>query len=164
MIQAVVDDLAFLEAQAVLRPADAALEPVTASAVRLDRHAGPAFALQRRVSTPLEAGAAVVTGAGELAADYVLHVVIQDPDTLTTRETVRRALVSAWERCAEWGIRTVAAAPVGAGAGLLDVEEAAELMAATFPSGAGCPEALTIVLERADDLAMVEAVLRRRTG
>ena len=164
MIQAVVDDLAFLEAQAVLRPADAALEPVTASAVRLDRHAGPAFAAQRRVSTPLEAGAAVVTGAGELAADYVLHVVIQDPDTLTTRETVRRALVSAWERCAEWGIRTVAAAPVGAGAGLLDVEEAAELMAATFPAAGGCPEALTIVLERADDLAMVEAVLRRRTG
>jgi O-acetyl-ADP-ribose deacetylase (regulator of RNase III) len=164
VIQAVVDDLAFLEAQAVLRPADASLEPVTASAVRLDRQAGPAFALQRRVSTPLEAGAAVITGAGDLAADYVLHVVIQDPETLTTRETVRRALVSAWERCSEWGIATVASAPVGAGAGLLDIEEAAELMAATFPAGVACPGALTIVLERDEDRAMVDAVLRRRPG
>ena len=164
MIQAVVDDLAFLEAEAVLRPADASLEPVTASAVRLDRQAGPAFAAQRRASTPLEAGAAVITGAGELAADYVLHVIIQDPETLTTRETVRRALVSAWERCAEWGIRTVASAPVGAGAGLLDIEEAAELMAETFPAAATCPASLTIVLERAEDRDMVDAVLRRRGG
>jgi O-acetyl-ADP-ribose deacetylase (regulator of RNase III) len=164
VIQAVVDDLAFLEAEAVLRPADASLEPVTASAVRLDRQAGPAFAAQRRVSTPLEAGAAVITGAGDLAADYVLHVIIQDPETLTTRETVRRALVSAWERCAEWGIHTVASAPVGAGAGLLDIEEAAELMAATFPPAAACPASLTIVLEREEDRAMVEAVLRRRGG
>jgi O-acetyl-ADP-ribose deacetylase (regulator of RNase III) len=164
VIQAVVDDLAFLEAEAVLRPADASLEPVTASAVRLDRQAGPAFAAQRRVSTPLEAGAAVITGAGDLAADYVLHVIIQDSETLTTRETVRRALVSAWERCAEWGIHTVASTPVGAGAGLLDIEEAAELMAATFPPAADCPASLTIVLEREEDRAMVEAVLRRRGG
>jgi O-acetyl-ADP-ribose deacetylase (regulator of RNase III) len=135
---------------------------VTASAVRLDRQAGAAFAAQRRVSTPLEAGAAVITGAGELAADYVLHVIIQDPETLTTRETVRRALVSAWERCAEWGIRTVASTPVGAGAGLLDIEEAVELMAATFPAAAACPGSLIIVLEREEDRAMVEAVLRRR--
>ncbi|MGE5927587.1 MAG: macro domain-containing protein [Gemmatimonadota bacterium] len=164
MIQAVVDDLAFLEAEAVLRPADASLHPVTAAAVRLDRQAGAAFAAQRRVSTPLEAGAAVVTGAGDLAADYVLHVIIQDPETLTTRETVRRALVSAWERCAEWGIRSVASTPVGAGAGLLDVEEATELMAATFPAAADCPASLTIVLERDEDRVMVEAVLRRRSA
>src|SRR5690606_33264355 len=52
VIHAVVDDLAFFEAQAVLRPADASLEPVTAAAVRLDRLAGPKFAGQRRISTP----------------------------------------------------------------------------------------------------------------
>ncbi|HEX6643155.1 MAG TPA: macro domain-containing protein [Gemmatimonadales bacterium] len=164
MIQAVVDDLAFVEAEAVLRPAGASLEPVSGAAVRLDRQAGDAFAAQRRVSTPLEAGAAVVTGAGDLAADYVLHVIIQDPETLTTRETVRRALLSAWERCAEWGIRTVAAGPVGAGAGLLDVEGAVELMAETFPAGSGCPEHLMIVLDRAEDRDLADAVLRRGAG
>jgi O-acetyl-ADP-ribose deacetylase (regulator of RNase III) len=164
VIQAVVDDLAFVEAEAVLRPAGASLEPVSGAAVRLDRQAGDAFAAQRRVSTPLEAGAAVVTGAGDLTADYVLHVIIQDPDTLTTRETVRRALLSAWERCAEWGIRSVAAGPLGAGAGLLDVEGAVELMVETFPDGGALPERLIIVLERDEDCDLANAVLRRRAG
>jgi len=163
VIHAVVEDLAFIEAQAVLRPADASLEPVTPAAVRLDRLAGPKFAGQRRIRTPLEAGAAVVTGAGDLTADYVLHVIIQDPTTLTTRDTVRRALLSAWQRCAEWGIASVAAAPVGAGAGLLDLEDAAELMAETFPAGGAAPATLTIVLEREDQRTMIEAVLRRHS-
>jgi O-acetyl-ADP-ribose deacetylase (regulator of RNase III) len=110
---------------------------------------------------PLEAGAAVITGSGELAAPYVLHVIIQDAQTLTTRDTVRRALTSAWQQAAEWGLASVAASPVGAGAGLLDVEEAAELMTATFPRDGAVLQQLTIVVEREDDLAVVEAAIRR---
>ena len=161
MIRAVVDDLAFIEADAVLRPADASLEPVTAAAVRLDRQAGPRFAEQRRISTPLEAGAAVITGGGELPAGYVLHVIIQDAQTLSTRDTVRRALLAAWQQAAEWGLGSLAASPLGAGAGLLGIEDAAELMSETFPRGAQHPRELTIVVERDEDLAPVEAAIRR---
>ena len=163
MIRVVVDDLAFLQVDAVLRPSDASLEPVTASGVRLDRQAGAGFAAQRRVGAPLEAGAAVVTGAGELAAPLVVHVVIQDPDSSAGRETVRRALVSAWQRATEWQLESLAAPPIGAGAGLLAVEEAALLMAETFPSGRDFPRELAIVVEREDDRVTVEAALRRRT-
>ena len=161
MIRAIVDDLAFIEADAVLRPADASLEPVTAAAVRLDRQAGPRFAEQRRLTFPLEAGAAVITPAGDLTAGYVLHVVIQDPQTLTTRDTVRRALLAAWQQAAEWGLGAIAAAPVGAGAGLLDVEDAVELTSETFPRDASHPGRLTIVVDRAEDLAPAEAAIRR---
>ena len=77
MIRIVVDDLAFLAVDAVLRPTNEALDPITPTLLRLDRAAGEAFQRQRRVHTPLDAGAAVVTGAGDLAADYVVHVVIQ---------------------------------------------------------------------------------------
>lgn len=164
MIRVIVDDLAFIEADAVLRPADASLQPITAAAVRLDRQAGPRFVEDRRIATPLEAGAAVITRGGDLAADYVLHVVIQDPGTVTTRDTVRRALVSAWQRAAEWGLNAVAASPLGAGAGLLDIEDAAELMVQTFPAGDGAPRDLTIVVERTEDLEIVDAVLRRATA
>ena len=52
--------------------------PVGAAAVRLDEAGGERFAAQRRTTTPLEAGAAVVTGAGDLAAGFVVHVVIAD--------------------------------------------------------------------------------------
>ena len=98
MIQVIVDDLARTRADAVLRPADETLGPVTEAISRLDQQAGPRFAEQRRLNSPLKAGAAVVTGSGDLAAPFVLHVVIQDPDSGVGRDVVRRALVSAWQR------------------------------------------------------------------
>ena len=164
MIQVVVDDLAFIEVDAVLRPADAMLAPLTPAVARLDQLGGEKFAAQRRLSTMLEAGAAVVTGGGDLAAPFVLHVVIRDERSQGGRDVVRRALVSAWQRARDWGLRTVATPLVGAGAGQLSVEEAATLLAETFP-GPGTaepPEELRIVVEREDERETVEAIVRRR--
>jgi O-acetyl-ADP-ribose deacetylase (regulator of RNase III) len=161
MIQVIVDDLAMTPADAVLRPADERLGPVTPAMSRLDEHAGPRFAEQRRLTTPLKAGAAVVTGGGNLTAPFVLHVVIRDPDSGVGREVVRRALVSAWERATDWELGTIAAPLVGAGAGQLSVEEAATLLAETFPTEAGCPSQLHIIVERDADRELVEAIVRR---
>jgi O-acetyl-ADP-ribose deacetylase (regulator of RNase III) len=159
VIRVVVDDLAFLEVDAILRPADAALDPVTPAMSRLDRLAGDRFAAQRRVSTPLEAGAAVVTGGGDLTAPFVLHVVIRDPLAPVGREVVRRALLSAWQRCADWGLHRIGAPLVGAGAGQLSLEESAALLAETFSQGG--PAELHIVVERQEEREMVEAIIRR---
>lgn len=162
MIQVIVDDLATITADAVLRPADESLGPLTPAMSRLDEHAGPRFAEQRRLTTPLKAGAAVVTGGGDLKAPYVLHVVIRDPDSVVGREVVRRALVSAWQRATDWDLSTIAAPLVGAGAGQLSVEEAATLLAETFPAEqTGCPAELHIVVEREADREQVEAIIRR---
>ena len=158
-----MEDLAFLRVDAVVRPAGAVLEPAASAAAQLDRQAGPHFAEQRRVARPLEAGAAVVTGAGELTASLVLHVVIRDAEASVRREVVRRALVSAWQRAREWGLRTIAAPPVGAGAGQLTLEDSAELLAETFAAARReeGPEELSIVVERESERALVEAVVRR---
>ena len=60
----------------------------------------------------------MVTGGGDLAAGFVLHVVIADERGPAGRDRiVRRALVSAWQRAADWGLRRLAAPLVGAGAG-----------------------------------------------
>ena len=67
MILVVTGDLARQAVDAVIRPADANLAPVGDAAVGLDVQGGERFAAQRRTSTPLEAGAAVVTGGGDLA-------------------------------------------------------------------------------------------------
>ena len=163
MIQVIVDDLAITQADAVVRPADETLGPVTPAMSRLDEQAGPRFAEQRRLSSPLKAGAAVVTGSGDLAAPFVLHVVIQDSDSGVGREVVRRALVSAWQRATDWELGTIATPLVGAGAGQLTVEEAATLLAETFPAGpGGCPSELHIVVDRDADKELVEAIVRRR--
>lgn len=163
MIHVLRDDLAFLAVDAVFRPADQQLEPASAAVRRLDEQAGPRFAQLRRVSSELEVGAAVVTGGGELAAPFVVHVVVQDAEPWRGMPGVRRALVSAWQRCTEWGFRRVAAPLVGAGPGQLGLEEAARLLVETFPAAAGDPPAeLAIVVEREDERQLVEAVVRRR--
>jgi len=162
VILVIVDDLATTTADAVLRPADESLGPLTPAMSRLDEHAGPRFAEQRRLTTPLKAGAAVVTGGGDLRAPYVLHVVIRDPDSQIGRDVVRRALVSAWQRATDWELSTIATPLVGTGAGQLSVEEAATLLAETFPAEPiGCPTELHIVVERDADRELVEAIIRR---
>ena len=161
MILVIVDDLAMTQADAILRPADESLGPVTPAMFRLDEHAGPRFAEQRRLITPLKAGAAVVTGGGNLTAPFVLHVVIQDPDSVVGREVVRRALISAWQRATDWDLGTIAAPLVGAGAGQLTMEEAATLLVETFPAESACPSELRIVVERDADRRLVEAIVRR---
>jgi O-acetyl-ADP-ribose deacetylase (regulator of RNase III) len=162
VIHVIVDDLALTQADAVVRPADESLGPLTPAVSRLDEQAGPRFAEQRRLSTPLKAGAAVVTGSGDLTAPFVLHVVIRDPDSGVGRDVVRRALVSAWQRASDWELGTIAAPLVGAGAGQLSLEEAATLLAETFPAAAvGCPSELHIIVERDADRELVEAIVRR---
>lgn len=162
MIHVVVDDLASTKADAVVRAADGSLGPTSPATARLDERAGPRFADQRRVSTSLKAGSAVVTGGGDLAAPFVLHVVIQDPEIETGREVVRRALVSAWQRATDWELDTIAAPLVGADSGQLTLEEAATLLAETFPADPkGCPTELRIVVERDADRILVEAIVRR---
>jgi O-acetyl-ADP-ribose deacetylase (regulator of RNase III) len=75
---------------------------------------------------------------------------------------VRRALVSAWQRATDWDLSTIAAPLVGAGAGQLSMEEAATLLAETFPTEqTGCPTELHIVVEREADREQVEAIIRR---
>jgi len=165
VIQVVVDDLAFVTADAIVRPADEMLNPASPETSRLDHQAGARFAGLRRVSIPLDAGAAVVTGGGDLAAPFVLHVVVRDSQRHTDRDIVRRALLSAWQRAADWGLGSIATPLVGAGAGQLSQEEAAVLLAETFPDQAsGFPTELRIVVERDEDRALVEAIVQRRHG
>jgi O-acetyl-ADP-ribose deacetylase (regulator of RNase III) len=161
VIQAVVDDLAFVEADAVLRPANDRLEPVTPAAVRLDRQAGPAFAAECRSAVELDAGSAIITRGGDLAAGFVLHVILQDQDSAASPEIVRRALSAAWRRASEWGLAALASAPIGAGPGLLDMDDAVALMAETLLAAPEPRPAVTIVLEREADRELVDAAIRR---
>lgn len=162
MIRIVVDDLAFAAVDAVLRPADEHLEPVSPESVQLDRVAGAGFAALRRVQESLDIGAAVVTAGGELTAPFVLHLVIRTEERPTTADAVRRALASAWQRAADWGLARVAAPLVGAGPGQLDPEDAARLLADTWrASGAATlPGAsLILVVQRDAEREALETLL-----
>lgn len=165
MIEVRLDDLAFAAVDAIVRPADATLDPVTTAAARLDRQAGERFAEQRRVQHALVPGAATVTGAGELAAKFVVHAVIQSRDQPASADTVRRALVSAWQRVAQWQLVTIAMPLIGAGAGQLSIDEAARLLRETLDHPLRPPEfpaSVVVMVEREADRIEIDAALGRR--
>jgi O-acetyl-ADP-ribose deacetylase (regulator of RNase III) len=164
VIRVLVGDIAAMAVDALVRPADAGLAPLGASAARLDAVGGERFATQRRTATPLEAGAAVVTGGGALPAPYVLHVVLADERGPASAERVRRALVGAWQRAGDWGLGRIAAPVVGVDGGTLSVDQAVSLLVETFPrEPAHGPAELQIVVGAEAEREAVETIVRRMT-
>ena len=108
MIRAVVGDLASTTADAIARPATTRLDPLTPALQRLDAAAGPRFVEQRRLRRELPAGASVVTGAGDLPVEFVVHLVLGAAEDSVTTDTVRRAMEAALFQCVQWRIETLA--------------------------------------------------------
>lgn len=125
MIAVRTDDLAFVSADAIARPVDAELRATTPLMRRLEVAGGEALARHLHVNEPLAVGSAVVTPAGELGVELLIHAVVSSDTEPVSRATVRQAVSSALQRAADWGIEHLALPPFGIGAGNLDVEESA---------------------------------------
>lgn len=128
VIEVRVDDLGFYEGEAIARPVNAMLEAITPVMRRLETAAGAALAAQTRLSEPLPVGAAVVTGAGQLGVQLLIHAVVASRDEPVSRASVRSAMMSTMHRADAFRIRKLAIAPFGLGAGNLDIEDSAEVM------------------------------------
>lgn len=164
MIRVVVDDLAFVAADAVIRPTTAALEPTSASLRRLEQVGGPGFWNQLTTNEELAVGSAVVTAAGDLAADFVVHAVICSTDQPVTAQYVRLALTSALQRVGDWELGSVAVPPLGTGAGNLELEDVAHLMVDVLGralTSARYPKEVYIVVDKEEDRAIFETFLKR---
>lgn len=114
MIFVVGGDLASATADAVVRPATTTLDLMDPALRTLDAAAGPRFADQRRLRQQLAPGAAVVTGAGDLAVEFVVHAVLGASADAVTPDAVRRAVAAALWQCTQWHITTLACPAVGA--------------------------------------------------
>jgi O-acetyl-ADP-ribose deacetylase (regulator of RNase III) len=163
VIKVVVDDLAFVAADAIVRPATDLLEPTTPSLRRLEQVGGPAFWDHLKVERALAVGSAVVTAGGGLAAELVIHAIIRSAKEPVSAGSVRRALTAALQRAADWALAHVAVPPVGIGAGNLTLEDAAQAMAGVFagvPGPSGYPRDVTIVVETEDERRVFETYFR----
>ncbi len=164
MIRVVVDDLAFVSADAVIRPTTATMEPLSSSLRRLEKVGGPSFWNQLSIHDDLAVGSAVVTGAGDLAADLVIHAVICSTEEPVSPQHVRGALISALQRADDWQIRRLALPPIGTGAGNLQLEDVAQLTVDILGKAmatANYPKEISIVVEKDEDMAIFEAYLRK---
>ena len=126
MIRAVAGDLASMPVDAVVRPANTRLEPLLPALRQLDRAAGPRFLEQIVVKRELGVGAAVVTGAGDLPAEFVIHLVLGSAADTVTTDSVRRAVEAAMFQCTQWQLDTLAS-PIPS-AGNLASEAAADTL------------------------------------
>jgi O-acetyl-ADP-ribose deacetylase (regulator of RNase III) len=164
VIRVVVDDLAFVEADAVIRPTTAFLEPTSVSLRRLERIGGPQFWEQLTTHGELAVGSAVVTASGDLTADLVVHAVICSPDQPVTVHNVKRALISALQRAGDWQLALVAVPPMGTGAGNLELEDAAAAMVEVLGlalNTATYPKEVCIVVDDDEQRAVFETYLKR---
>jgi len=158
-----VDDLAFFEGDAIVRPVNAMLQATTPVMRRLEQAAGPALPDIVRLSQPLPVGAAVVTGAGALPVEFLIHGVVASIEERVTRATVRLALMSALQRAIAFEIKAVAIAPFGLGAGNLDIEDSADVMIEVLTEHmrrAAFPSSVVIVAENELELETLNHRMR----
>ena len=128
MIRVMHAPLEDAETAAVLWPVTAEWDAVTAPMRRFELAAGPEPAEQARRLGELPVGSAVITSAGNLRTQFMVHAIVRSMDEPVSAPGVRRALQNGLRRLAEWAIDSVAMPPLGTGAGNLDVEESAQMM------------------------------------
>ncbi len=165
MIDVVVDDLASIKADAVVRPATDTLEPTSAALRQLERIGGPRFHQQLETRDPLVIGAATVTGAGDLPAEFVIHAIIRNESEPVSRSGVQRALVNVLQQAVAWQFQALALPPLGTGPGNLPFEDAAEILCDVLHShlrAQAFPSEVKIVVETDEDKTVLEHLLRTR--
>lgn len=164
MIDVRVDDLAFFDGDAIVRPVNAELGATTPLMRRLETAAGPRLLDQLQVQEPLPVGAAVVTGAGDLDVELLVHAVVSSREERVSRATVRQALTSALHRVEAWQLRRIAIAPFGLGAGNLTIEDSVDAMLEVLESHVGrarFPERVTFIAETPDEEVAMSAAVKR---
>ena len=94
----------------------------------------------------------------------MVHAIVSSETERVSRDGVRRALRSALERTVAWEIAEVAIPPFGLGAGNLDIDESAELMAdelARHLATSTFPKRVTLVAETPDEALALEGAIAR---
>lgn len=155
----VVDD----DVEAILRPVAADWSAVTPAMRRLDLVAGPTVMAQCERLGELPVGSAAITAAGDLDAQFLVHVVVRSRDEQASAATVRKGLLNGLRRLSEWGIASAAIVPLGTGAGNLDAEESAGAMAPVLVDhlqSSPHPGRVVLVVENEYERATFEAALR----
>lgn len=164
MISVRIDDLAFFDGEAIVRPVNEDLGATTPLLRRLELAAGTQLYNQIRLQEPLPVGAAVVTSAGELETELLVHAVVMSRTEPVSHDTVRRALTSAFQRIETWQIKQVGIPPFGLGAGNLEIDESAQVMLDVIEqhlSVGRYPEEIVLIAETAEEERSLAAAVQR---
>jgi O-acetyl-ADP-ribose deacetylase (regulator of RNase III) len=164
LIEVLRAEPASVGAAAILRPVAADGSAITPAMRRLELAAGTMPADQWSNLGELPVGSAAITGGGLLPVDFLINVVVRSQDEPVTIEAIRRGLLNGLRRCSEWGIDRLAVVPLGTGAGNLDIEDAAGIMAAGlagYMQDVDVPSQVVVTVETEYEREVFERELRR---
>lgn len=114
--------MAALPVEGVVRAVSSDLSPASVTARDLFLAAGPDLEERLARVGVLPVGGAVLTPAGDLAADYLIHIVVMSPEEPQSSLSVQRALRNGLRRAADWGLTSLAVPALGLGAGSIEPE------------------------------------------
>ena len=125
-------DITEYEVDAIVNAANCEFSMSTGVASTIKRKGGMIVEEEAMQQGPVEGGEAVVTTAGNLPANYVIHAAVMGSDLRPTADLVQRATVNSLRRAEELRLHTLALPAFGTGAGRMDAKDAAEAMLAGF--------------------------------
>jgi O-acetyl-ADP-ribose deacetylase len=121
-------DITEYEVDAIVNPANDQLSMGTGVASAIKRKGGTIVEEDAKRQGPVEGGDAVVTTAGNLPANYVIHAAVMGLDLRSNADLVRQATKNALRRAEELRLHTVAFPAFGTGAGRVDPKDCADAM------------------------------------
>lgn len=128
-IKIVIGDITELRADAIVNPANNQLLMGGGVAGAIKRKGGSIIEEEALGKGPVEIGQAIATGAGELAAKYVIHAATMGMDFKTDEIKIRNAARSALYAADQLKIFSVAFPALGCGTGGFPLLASAKIMA-----------------------------------
>ena len=122
MIRVLLGDMATLDVHGLVRAVRSDLAPVDAAARDLVALAGPELQDRLEGIGVLPVGGAVLTPAGRLAVQYLIHIAVMSEDEPQSAISIQRALRNGLRRASDWGLESLAVPPLGMGAGSFEPE------------------------------------------
>ena len=154
-------EMAELEVDALVVGANESLFMTAGAAASVKRHGGAEIERAAVEQGPIGAGGAVVTPAGTLAAQYVIHVVGVGHDRVADTDVLAASIRSALAFVEPLQLRRIAVALVGTEHGAFGLEEAARVVVATLLADAPPPiEAIVLATPHAQEVRAMGDALR----
>lgn len=154
-------EIAELEVDALVVGANESLFMTAGPAASVKRLGGEEVERAAVDQGPIAPGSAVVTGAGRLAAPYVIHAVAVGHDRVADPDLLRAATRAVIAFAGPLQLRRIAISPLGVETGAFTVEEAAAIMVPILREEAadGPLESIVLATAHAQELrALHEAV------
>jgi len=114
---------------------------------------------------PVEVGGAVITTAGALPAQYVIHAASMGQDLRTSADIVRKTTRSSLDLAEGNRLESIAFPAIGTGVGGLPIQQCAQIMldeVITFLSGSSSLKTALFVLFGKEHFRVFEDELRRK--